>query len=166
MNNETKVCQDHERRWRDLCVDKNLKDVWLERLNHLKGFNLVSICEGHHRLYKNPLSKYPHLNLKLKEQYLPGFAKEWANLRPAILNEVHNLFQIGDTYFNLELKHKLRAGIGRLVYQEELTIKMRRYQARIAKEMDPETVTWFDQCVDRIERLDKIVSAWFENKGV
>jgi hypothetical protein len=164
MSGETKVCLDHERRWRDRCVDKNLKDVWLERLNALKSFNMVSLCEGHVRLFKNPSSKYPHINLKLKDQYLPGFAKEWVDLRPAILNEVHNLFQVGDTYFNLELKHKLRAGIGRLVYQEELTIKMRRYQPRFSEELKPEDAAWFDQCVDRIERLDKIFSDWFENQ--
>lgn len=164
MNDDIKVCQDHERRWRDRCIDKNLQDVWLERLNALKNFNMVSICEGHHRLYKNPSSKYPHINLRLKELYLPGFSKDWADLRPAILNEVHNLFRVGDTYFNLELKHKLRAGIGRLVYQEELTIKMRRYQPRVSEEIKPDDAVWFEHCVDCIERLDEIVSAWFENR--
>jgi hypothetical protein len=164
MSNSTKPCQDYERRWRHFCVDKNLKDGWLERLNDLKGFNLVSICEGHYQQRKYPSGKYPHINLKLKEQYLPGFAKGWEQLRPAVLNEVHKLFQKGDTYFNLELKHKLRAGIGRLVYQEDLTVKMRRYQARLTEEMDPESAAWFDQCVGSIECLDEIVVGWFEAK--
>ncbi len=163
MNNPTRICQEHERLWRDYCVDKNLDNVWLERLNSLKSFNLVSICEGHYKQYKNPSGKYPHINLRLKEQYLPGFAKEWEDLRPAVLNEVHKLFQKGDTYFNLELKHKLRAGIGRLVYQEELTMKMRCYHARVSEDLDLESSVWFENSVERIECLDEIVFNWFED---
>ena len=41
-------CRDHEKRWRDFCVDKNLEEDWLERLNSLKAFTLIGICEGHH----------------------------------------------------------------------------------------------------------------------
>jgi len=159
-----KKCQAHEKRWRDFCIDKNLEERWLEELNDLNSFNLISICEGHLAPNKNTLSKYSHINLKLKESLLPGFLKDWETLRPDILNEIHNLFQKGDTYFNLELRFKLRAGRGRLVYQEELTLKMRRFKLRTAEAMDPEIYQWFDQSVASIKALDQIVQEWHHTK--
>ena len=160
----TKDCQSHEKRWGNLCVDKNLEDRWLEDLNHLSAFNLISICEGHPAPGKNTLSKYTHINLKLKERLLPGFLKDWETLRPEILNEIHHLFQKGDTYFNLELRFKLRAGRGRLVYQEELTLKMRRFKPRTSEEMDSESYQWFEQSVESIKTLDIIVQEWHHTK--
>jgi hypothetical protein len=162
----SKECQAHEKRWRDLCVDKNLAEHWLEILNDLSAFNLISICEGHHSQPKNSPSKFAHINLKLKEELLPGFVKDWETLRPEILNEVHRLFQKGDTYFNLELRFKLRAGRGRLVYQEELTLKMRRFQARNSELMDGESFQWFEQSVESIKALDHIILDWYHDKKI
>jgi len=159
----TKECQAHEKRWRDFCVDKNLEEIWLEDLNNLKTLNLISICEGHYGQKSHATSKFTHINLKLKEVLLPGFLKEWETLRPGVLNEVHNLFQKGDTYFNFELRFKIRTGRGRLVYQEELVIKMRRYQPRVAKEMDAECHQWFDQSVASIKALDDIILEWHQS---
>ena len=155
-----KECRDHEKRWRDLCVDKNLEDDWLDRLNDLKAFTLIGICEGHRDQRVGSAGRFPHLSLRLKEQLLPGIARDWEELRAAVLNEVHKLFQVGDTHFNLELKFKLRAGRGRLVYQEDLTLRMRCFQARGSEEMDSETYEWFEQSVKRIEALDSVVLVW------
>ena len=159
-----KDCQAHEKRWRDFCVDKNLEESWLESLNNLSALNLISICEGHFAGRRNPASKFAHITLKLKEELLPGFVKDWETLRPEVLNEVHRLFQKGDTYFNLELRFKLRAGRGRLVYQEELTLKMRRFHARSSEPMDPECTQWFEGSILSIKALDQIVFAWYHNK--
>jgi hypothetical protein len=115
MSETQKDCRENEKHWRDHCVDVNLAEVWLERLNHLLAFNLMSICEGHHTQVRGSVGRFPHIYLKLKESYLPGFVKEWDNLRSAFMDEVHKNFQLGDTYFNLEMKTKLRAGRGRLV---------------------------------------------------
>jgi len=161
----TKECQAHEKRWRDFCVDKNLAEIWLEELNNLKTLNLISICEGHYDQKSHTSSKFTHINLKLKEVLLPGFLKDWETLRPGVLNEVHNLFQKGDTYFNFELRFKIRTGRGRLVYQEELVIKMRRYQPRISKEMDVECHQWFDQSVASIKALDDIILEWHQSSS-
>jgi hypothetical protein len=159
-----KDCQAHEKKWRNFCVDQNLEEHWLQTLNELNAFNLISICEGHYGERKNPSRKYAHINLKLKEKLLPGFVKDWETLRPQVLNEVHRLFQIGDTYFNLELRFKLRAGRGRLVYQEELTLKMRRFQPREAVQMDPESQAWFEQSITSIQALDQIILDWHQTK--
>jgi hypothetical protein len=155
-----KECQAHEKRWRDFCVDKNLQETWLEELNNLKTLNLISICEGHYAHKPHSSSKFPHINLKLKEELLSGFLKDWETLRPGIINEVHNLFQKGDTYFNFELRFKIRTGRGRLVYQEEFVLKMRRFQARATDEMDSDCYRWFEQSVESIQALDDIILEW------
>jgi hypothetical protein len=68
---------------------------------------------------------------------------------------------VGDTHFNLELKFKLRAGRGKLVYQEELNLRMRCFESRSSEEMGEETSRWFEESVGRIEALDAIVVAWY-----
>lgn len=67
----------------------------------------------------------------------------------AVLEEVNRLFQTGDTYVNLELKFKLRQGMGRLVYQEDLTLRVHGRQPRTSEDMDAETHNWFQQSVRR-----------------
>lgn len=156
----TKDLQAHEKRWRDYYVDKNLEERWLETLNDLDAFNLISICEGHFAQQKSSSRKFPHISLKLKEQLLLGFVKDWDTLRAEVLNEVHQLFQKGDTYFNLELRFKLRAGRGRLVYQEELGLKLRCFQARMSVAMDSGSYQWFDQSIESIKALDQIIWDW------
>jgi hypothetical protein len=41
--------QKYQRQWKDYQVDKNLSDEWLESLNRLKCFDLISVCEGHYQ---------------------------------------------------------------------------------------------------------------------
>ena len=51
----------HERRWRDLNVDKNLKDDWLYSLNATKNFRVISTCEGYQNIRGRP--PYPYVRL-------------------------------------------------------------------------------------------------------
>ena len=74
-----KDCQTHEKRWLDYCVDKNLDEHWLEELNSLQAFNLVSICEGHFSQAKNPSKKFAHISLKLKSKFAAWFRKRLGN---------------------------------------------------------------------------------------
>jgi hypothetical protein len=154
-------CKDHQRRWGDFCVDRNLEDSWLVRLNALECFSLMGICEGHADRSRGSLGRYSHLNLRLKERLLPGLAQNWEELRVAVLNEVNKLFGAGDTYINLELRFRLRAGMAKLVYQEELTVRMRGSRGRTAVEMDEATQQWFEDSVGRIEKLDGVVGTWY-----
>ena len=159
-------CREHERRWGDKCVDRNLADEWLERLNALEAFNLVGICEGHSEQRPGSSGRYPHIVLRLRESLLPGIAGHWEDLRIVILNEVGKLFGSGDTDARLELKFRLRAGRGRLVYQEDLTMRMRSYQARTTEEMGEEIRSWFEESLQRIEDIDRVVYVWHrENLG-
>jgi hypothetical protein len=72
-------CRDYEREWSGFCVDRNLEDDWLERLNRLQAFSLISICEGHCDHRTEPSGKASHIKLRLKE----GSRRRWLP-RPAI----------------------------------------------------------------------------------
>jgi hypothetical protein len=156
----SKPCKDFERPWRDFCVDKYLQDGWLERLNALETLNLVGICEGHAGRPPGTPGRFPQINLRLKESVLPGIADHWRDLRSAMLNEASKLFLLGDTDVRIELKFWLRAGRGKLIYQEDLTMRLRSYQPRESAEMDLETHSWFERAVDRIARIDQTVLTW------
>ena len=150
-------CRDHEREWRGFCVDQNLEDDWLEHLNALEAFVLISICQGHYDGRSEPSGTPPHIKLRLTDDLLPGVARHWNEHKMAILDAISRLFQTGDTYVNLELKFKLRSGTGRLNYQENLIIRIHGRQARDSEEMDTRTHDWFSQSVKRIEELDGLV---------
>jgi hypothetical protein len=141
-------------------VDKNLQDDWLERLNGLEAFTLINICEGHSDQRAGSSGRYPHISMRLKEWLLPGIAPHWERLRGAVLSEMNRLFQVGDTDINLELKFRLRAGRGKLIYQEGLTLRVRSFERREHIEMDSLTCHWFEQSIARIEGLDRMVLEW------
>jgi hypothetical protein len=150
-------CRAHEREWRGFCVDQNLEDDWLERLNGLGAFILISICEGHCDGGSEPSGTPPHIKLRLMDDFLPGIAGHWDEHKMAILNAISRLFQTGDTYVNLELKFKLRSGTGRLNYQENLIVRIHGRRARDSEAMDTRTFDWFSQSVNRIEELDHLI---------
>ena len=162
----SKPCKDYERPWRDFCVDKNLQDGWLERLNGLDTLNLVGICEGHPDRPPGAAGRFPQINLRLKEAVLPGIADHWRDLRSAMLNEASKLFLLGDTDVRIELRFWLRAGRGKLIYQEDLTMRLRSYQARDATDMDATTCEWFERAVDRIVKIDHTVLTWHDQNLV
>ena len=161
-----RTCREHEKQWREFCVDKNLEDDWLERLNNLKAFALIGICEGHSDRRSGSSGRYPYISLRLKEPLLPGIAKHWEELRMAMLSEVSRLFEAADTDINLELKFRLRAGRGKLIYREDLTFRMRSYEVRASGELDVQARNWFERSVERIERLDGVVVQWHERNLV
>lgn len=160
-------CRDCEREWRGFCVDENLEDDWLECLNGLNTFTLISICEGHYGRQVEPSRTPPHIKMRLKEQFLPAVASRWDEHKMAILAEVNRLFQVSsDTYVNLELKFKLRSGTGRLSYQEEMILRVHGRQARVSEEMDAATRAWFEQSVGQIEALDRFVTTLWQTESV
>lgn len=154
-------CRDFERPWKDLYVDKNLEDEWLARLDGLTSLRVISICEGHYQPDQPAGSskRFPHIKLRLKEEFLPNISGQWDQLRPAISNELHRLFYCVDTYLDVELKFKFRWGGVRFAYQEDFTVRMNGRRPRDSVEMDPATREWFEQSVNRIEQLDRAIGA-------
>jgi hypothetical protein len=154
-NTSRRQCRKYEREWNGYCVDRNLEDEWLIRLNDLEALGLISICEGHSGRQAEPARAAPHIKLRLKEHLLPGIARCWDGHKVSIVGEVNRLLQSGDTYVGLELK--LRSRTGRLNYEESLMVGIHRRQGRTLDEMDAETRDWFGQSVGRVEALDDLV---------
>ena len=157
-------CSEQEREWRGFCVDKNLEDDWLARLNGLNAFNLISICEGHYDQAETS-KKSPHIKLRLKERLLPNVVRHWDEHKMAVLTEVSHLFQTGNTYVNLEMQCKLRLGTGRLTYQESVVMRVHGRRARTSGEIDAPTGDWFRQNVSHIEEIDSLIARlWDESR--
>jgi hypothetical protein len=157
MAAKVKACKPYERLWGKLCVDKHLEDPWLTRLNALTTLNLINICEGHHD--RSRLSeRSPHLSLRLRASLMSDVATCWEVQKMALLNRAHTLFEQNDTNFNMTLTFNLRVGLGRLGYRENLTLRIRYYQARTEAAMDAQTRGWFEETVARVEELDAFLA--------
>jgi hypothetical protein len=159
-------CAKYEREWNGFCVDRNVEDNWLLRLNSLKSFNLISICEGHCNRREEPSKRIPHIKLRLKDYLIPGVAAHWDQHKMAILGEVNGLFQNGDTYVNMELKFKLRLGTGRLTYQEDLVVRIHSRRPRTSDDMDAATRCWFQENTSYIEELDGYITRIWDQDDV
>jgi hypothetical protein len=160
--NPRRRCREYEREWRGRCVDVGLADTWLERLNQLEAFRLISVCEGHVSGYSDPHGSVSHVKLRLKEGYLPEVASRWDEHKLALLELVARLFQTGDTYVNLELKLRLRVATGRLGYEEALIARVHRRGRRVSDKVDADTRVWFEKNIPLIEELDAaVVGMWY-----
>ena len=154
-------CRDNEREWQGFCVDKNLEDEWLERLNALKAFDLISICEGHRNRQQQPAITAPHIRLRLRDDLLSGISRHWDEHKMAVMSEVNRLFETEGTSVSLDLRFRLRMATGRLSYREELVVGVNGHRARASDEIRADTHTWFERHVHRIEELDThIVNLW------
>ena len=150
-------CREREREWRGRCVDQGLEDEWLEKLNGLRAFQPISVCEGHPVVQADPHGPSPHIKLRLREAPMPRIASHWDEHKLAVIDGVTRLLQTGDTYVNLELKLRLRASTSRLNYQEDLVARIHRRQPRVSHAIDPDTRAWLADTVHRIEQLDALV---------
>ena len=154
-------CREYEREWNGFCVDKNIEDDWLIRLNDIEALSLISICEGHSGRQTEPAKAAPHIKLRLKEHLLPGIARCWDEHKMSIVSEVSRLFQSGETYVGLELRFKLRSRTGRLNYEEGLMVGIHGRQEKASEEMNAETRDRFQQSVGCVEALDDLfIDLW------
>jgi hypothetical protein len=152
-------CKAHEREWNGLCVDRNLDDEWLVRLNQLRAFDLISICEGHCRRPAEPSTTCPHIKLRLKDELLAGSGGIWDEHKMQVVSALGRLFSSADTHVSFELRFKARSGRGRLMYREELTAKVHSRRPRQSAEMEASACEWFDRNLGLVEDLDRLVSS-------
>lgn len=157
-----RACKPYERRWHDRCVDRNLEDEWLARLNHLTVFNLINICEGHVEGKIGASRRAPHIRLNLKEDFLREAAGQWEELRLILGTELERLFSQGESYVDLELKHRFRWKRGRIFYLESLSVRVRALRQRETEILEPETRAWFEHTIKRLERLDTVIAVQLE----
>ncbi len=154
----SRQCRDLERPWRNHCVDRSLEDTWLEALNALGAFTLISICEGHTSERSNS-PRSPHINLRLKAELVPLAAEVWDSLSAAVADHLARIFDAGSTSVTIELKLQVRLERGRSATRQDFTARIDARRQRVSSSMDPEISDWFLGALKSIEELDRFILA-------
>lgn len=142
----------YERSWKNKYVDANLEDSWLDCLNALNLFILVSICEGH-SCSKHPYEKQPHINLRLKTPLLAGIHTNWVSCREAIHALVLKSPACDDTYIHASFSHEYSFPDASIRHESFGVQVMCRY---LRKHAMPECWfdSWFRHAITLIEVID------------
>jgi hypothetical protein len=148
-----------ERLWNDHNVDKNLADAWLDALNSLRTYNLISICEGHIDGGRGPNSTRPHLNLRIKENFLPIFVKEFDSISNELHTKMVELFGEDDTNADLEFKVKLTSSRVRQEIRRDLAFHAEARFSRQSIEMEQDVVVWFNKTIKKIRMFDDVTQS-------
>ena len=143
----------YERAWRNRHVDANLADEWLERLNSLCIFDLVSICEGHWQM-KHPYDARPHLNLRMKPHCLSQALAKWGDCKDIIQKTVNQLPNSEETFVHARLA--LDYSFSDTSFRDEGVQMQFECSRRRTRDLpEPWFDGWFRCVVAGIEALDK-----------
>lgn len=151
-----------ERIWNNCNVDKNLENAWLETLNSLQLFNLISICEGHVE-GRGPFSSRPHINLRIKEQYLPLMAREFDDISNDWQRKLTELFSTDETLAEIEYKLKFNSSRSRQEITRDLTIHISSRVTRQTVKINQNTIKWFEEMVGAISKFDVFTYKMFSD---
>jgi hypothetical protein len=143
----------HERIWRDRRVDRNLKDEWLISLNDLKTFDLISICEGHNA----QRHAYPHINLRLKEEYLSRVSNEWYCSTRTMSKVIDNIFDSEQSRTEIELRVIYRRQSVRNTCRQDFVVKIQSLVRRESESIDTRIIDWFDLTIKAVRDLDTFI---------
>ena len=147
-------CEMHERPWRDWAVDRNLDDRWLERLNNLESFSLVSICEGHLEVEPKSVKRRPCIILRPKEAYIMPLTVRWYELKDAIALEIESIWPDKETIIEFEIQHRLVKSGDPLEDIEDIIIRITSDRKRDVVILPEWIDHWFRQALSRIETFD------------
>lgn len=143
--------QEYQRTWRDYQVDKNLADEWLESLNRLSCFELVSVCEGHCQCN----DKYPKLVLFGSRLVLNSLKQSIVDRVP-IQNFLNSCIG-SNTCYSLTYTTGISSDLEDVHHNGSIKLSIRRMQPRISEELDASTTIWFEQAVHVVEMFDELV---------
>lgn len=143
-----------ERIWNNRIVDKNLEDGWLESLNSLKVFELISICEGQAN-GRGPFSNRPHINLRIREKHIPMMATHFDEIATNLQKKLIELF--GNENTNADIEYKIKFNSSRFK-QEIMRDFVVHVQSRAVieelDEIDPSIKKWFTENINAVCQLD------------
>ena len=151
-----------KKRWRYYEVDANLKDAWLEELNSLAVFDLVSICEGHRKSFCKEIYP-PHVTLDWKLPYEDQSHHFWAEL----LKHLEDGFTTGD----FEVRVTLSA-LGspyrkkRRFFDKGSDILFSSRQTLAYEGMNRDKIKWFEEVIRRIKIFDSEILSFLKSLAV
>lgn len=150
----------HERQWRDRNVDKNLEDAWLEALNSMESLTLISICEGHLTARPRTGRRYPHINLRLKQERLSHVVTNWNSVQAAIeACFSKHTDELQDVSADTELKRRSRvARNGEIVREDDFVVHLRSRVPRTTEDVEESMISWFERMVQFAQTLDRVIA--------
>jgi hypothetical protein len=145
-------CGRHERIWRGRCVDRNLEDEWLERLNGLHRFELVSICEGH---ADRRVDDAPTITLRLRPEAAASLLDAWTALRRVFRRRLAETFAGLPGSARFEIRETLFADAPENSSRRiTATLFLGSAKKRTTRAMDRATERWFEDAIERCRALD------------
>ena len=153
---ELSFCPKHQRLWRNQFVDKNLKDEWLEHLNHLKTLNLISICEGHPGSSRN---NRPRMNLRIKDELREHIADEWQKLKPAFREAINRCFPYEDTDPSVELHRRIQRQEKDALPDDDIIIYINSQILRDTDKPMELTNNWFERSIVAVAIFDETIKS-------
>lgn len=147
-------CRPYERRWRDKCVDAGLDDAWLERLNALAVFDLISICEGHPDEPVFEHRRTPHINLRVKDVHAENVRGLWNNEPSPIADAVDKSFAAAPCNASFEVRSGREVRPGSATGLTLCLLKIKPATAQL-ETVPPAKTQWFEQTIIAIETLDR-----------
>jgi len=165
LNHPSVDCRPYERPWRDWAVDRNLDDQWLERLNNLETFSLVSICEGHIDVKPTSVKRRPCIILMLKNDYIRPLTVRWYDLKKPLAAEIERTWPGEETIVEFEIQHRLVKNDDGMEDIEDIIIRITSGRKRDMM-IFPEWIHhWFRQTLLRIEAFDRFMKTLIIIRG-
>ena len=116
--------REHEREWQGRCVDHNLKDKWLEKLNAI-----VDLTSQVSARDTSPVTKCneqrPSVNFRLKAAFINPLITEWTALHSVLDCAAAECFHNVSTYYEFELRLGTRSARNGQRRKEEFVVKLR-----------------------------------------
>lgn len=150
-------CREYERIWRSRCVDRNLHDDWLETLNSLDSFDLISVCEGHLTERVNSRRSSAHISLRIKGALSEHVADQWVQIQDAVDQVFCELLDPNASHAKAELRLSSRLNCGSVDRHTDLVVELRCRTPRSSHEPEKSMIDWFGSIVPIIRQLDRIV---------
>jgi hypothetical protein len=154
-------CRSYQREWRGHCVDMNLEDAWLESLNSLIAFDLISICEGHRIGREGRGRRHAHVNLRLKESLVPITVRDFDGHAQVIQRHIVELFGDGRSNVEVDFHIRVRSSLSRNSAQRVLVVRINASHERASESLDEESREWFTTVLERVGSLDCIFGRLF-----
>lgn len=158
----TRPCGSHERVWRGRCVDKNLLDGWLDALNSLSCYSMISICEGHSERMRTPNGGRPHINLRLKEHLLPLCITKYDQVSVVLQHKLIELFGNETTSAYIEIKIRINSSRARQEVMRDVVLHVDSRVQRTGQDIDPNTENWFSKNIVCMHNLDEFSKKLWE----
>lgn len=152
-------CQPWERPWRTFCVDEKLKDNWLERLNDLENFHLISICQGHPEGSLEIPHRPMHFNLRLKDEFVNDMITGWDEVKDGVRDALDRTFNADHTAAHLELRCGYIKDKKGIAAQDIILLKVSRQIDLLTTQTSDPLREWFDENVTAAESFDEFMTS-------